>query len=192
MIAYTEQGQIIDTFVSRINNGHVRIKAAAYSVHGISSRDLREQPTFTTVGKRLNTFFNAVLTDFDAGILVAHNGSTDFQFLSCDYLRAGLTIPTKITHTICTLQTLRRFKTLAYHKGPIDEWTVLTDKGNRSLCVNAAATFVLSKRDPPSTFESFCGRHHEALADVKGVGVIFFDQKVVWIACGYMYTTDVT
>ena len=45
------------------------------------------------------------------------------------------------------------------------------------MSISACATFTLSKRNPPSTFEETCGRHHEALADVKGVAVILFDKN---------------
>ena len=102
---------------------------------------------------------------------------TSNSSVCCEYLSVGIVLPDKISHIICTLQTLCRFKSLAYHKGPLDEWTVLTDKGNHSLSIDACTTFVLSKQDPPTTFESFYDRHHEAMSDVKGVSVILFDYK---------------
>ena len=177
VIAYDQYGKLLQHFYSRVSNGGVRIKPSAYAVHGISYRDLRDAPTFDIVGRKMNTFFCNVLQNFDAGVLVAHNGSTDFQFLCCDYIRAGLTLPPKITHTLCTLQCLRRFSGLAYRKATADEWTVMTKQGNPSMCVNACATFVLAKRSPAGSFEMDCGRHHDAQADVKGVAVILFDHS---------------
>ena len=168
VIAYDKQGRLLDIFVSRVSNDGVRIKPAAYAVHGISYNDLKDAPKFSEVGRRLNDFFNKMMHNFDGGVLVAHNGSTDFQFLCCDYQRAGLQLPTKITHTLCTLQTLRRFSSLAYRKATPKEWTLLTKTGKPSLCIKPCATFVLSKRSPPRTFESACGTHHEAVPDVKG------------------------
>ena len=177
VIAYDKLGNLLEVFVSRVSNDGVRIKPAAYEVHGISYNDLRDAPKFSEVGRRLNTFFDKVLQDFDNGVLVAHNGATDFQFLCCDYQRVGLRIPAKITHTMCTLQTLRRFSSLAYRQATPEQWTLLTKTGKPSLCVKPCATFVLSKRSPPATFESECGTHHEALPDVKGVAVMLFDYR---------------
>ena len=166
----------ISVVVSRVNNAHVLIKPSAFAVHGISAFTLKDEPSFRTVGTNLNAFFNSM---YDAGVLVAHNGSTDFQFLACDYLRAGLQLPVKIAHTMCTLKTVKRFSSLAYRKANPAQWSVLTDKGNCSMCVNAMATFALKQKDPPATFESHCGRHHDAQADVKGVAVILFDYDLL-------------
>ena len=164
-------------FVSRVNNGGVRIKPAAHAVHGITYSDLKNAPDFSVVGRRLNSFFEKLLNEFDAGVLVAHNGATDFQFLCCDYIRAGLQLPAKLTHQLCTLQCMRRFSSLAYRKATPDQWTLLTKKGKPSMGVKPCANFVLSKRSPPENFESACGNHHEAQADVKGNAVILFDHR---------------
>lgn len=43
------------------------------------------------------------------------------------------------------------------------------------MCITACATYTLSKRSTPTTFEQACGRHHDAEADVRGVVVIMFD-----------------
>ena len=87
VIAYDINGKVLDSFVSRVNNEGVCIKPAAYAVHGISYNELRDTPKFSEVGRRLNSFFNRVLQNFDNGVLVAHNGAADFQFLCCDYQR---------------------------------------------------------------------------------------------------------
>lgn len=116
VIAYDETGKLLDKFSSLVNNDGVRIKPAAYNVHKISYNDLRGAPSFREVGKKMNSFFVRVMQQYDAGVLVAHNGATDFQFLCCDFQRVGLTLPPKLQHTICTLQCLRRFGSLAYRK----------------------------------------------------------------------------
>ena len=177
IMAHDEKGSLIDCFTQRVNNDGVRIKPAAYAVHGISYSDLVDECKFPEVGRRMNNFFDRNLRGFDSGVLVAHNGATDFQFLCCDYQRAGLKLPSKITHTLCTLQLLRRFSSLAYRKSTPAQWTVLTKTGKPSMCVDACATFTLSKRCPAGTFESVCGTHHEAKADVKGVAVMLFDHQ---------------
>lgn len=81
ILAYTEDGQLIDNFYSRVNNDGVRIKPSAYAVHGISYAQLRGEPKFAEVGRRIKSFFEKCLQHYDAGVLVAHNGATDFQFL---------------------------------------------------------------------------------------------------------------
>ena len=75
------------------------------------------------------------------------------------------------------MKTLRRFASLAYRKATPEQWSVLTAKGKPSLSIDACATFTLLKRLPAGSFENDCGRHHEALADVKGVAVIMFDEQ---------------
>ena len=178
VIAHDVNASLLGTFVRRVNNDEVRVKPSAYAVHGISGYDLKNEPPFSVVGVELNKFFTAHLQDYDAGVLVAHNGSTDFQFLCCDMQRAGLVVPSKLSHTICTLQTIKRFSSLAYRKAKPEEWTVLTAKGNTSMSIDACDTFVLSnKRSPPGNFERDYGRHHEAFADVKGVATILFDHQ---------------
>ena len=113
VIAYDESGRLLDTFKSLVNNDGVRIKPAAYNVHKLSYSDLKDAPSFREVGRKMNSFFARWLQNFDAGVLVAHNGATDFQFLCCDFQRVGLTLPPKLQHTICTLQCLRRFGSFA-------------------------------------------------------------------------------
>ena len=106
VFAYKKDGTLLGTFDRHVNNGHVAIKAQARAVHGISAEDLKDAPPFVVVGREMIAFFNEHLENFDAGVLVAHNGATDFQFLSCDFIRAGLKFPAKLTHTICTLQVI--------------------------------------------------------------------------------------
>lgn len=59
---------------------------------------------------------------------------------------------------------------------------VVDSKGNPSMCVNVCATFVLSKRSTPTTFEQACGTHRDdAQTDTKGVSVMLFDQnELLW------------
>ena len=89
IIAYDESGNMLDQFSSLVNNDGVRIKPAAYNVHKISYKDLKDAPSFEEVGRKMNTFFARQLERFDAGVLVAHNGATDFQFLCCDFQRVA-------------------------------------------------------------------------------------------------------
>ena len=177
IIAYDRDGKMLGSFSSLVSNDGVRIKPAAYNVHKISYNDLKGAPSFRQVGTRINAFFSRLLQQYDAGVLVAHNGATDFQFLCCDYQRADLVLPPKLKHTICTLQCLRRFGALAYRKAKPEEWSVLTKSGKPSMNITSCSTFTLQKRMPPSTFEETCGRHHDAEADVRGVAVIMFDYK---------------
>ena len=151
-MAYDRTGKLLDTFASLVSNDGVRIKPAAYNVHKIGYNDLKDAPSFREVGEKMNVFFSGVLRKYDAGVLIAHNGVTDFQFLSCDYQRAGLVFPAKLQHTICTLQCLRRFSGLTYRKVKPEEWSELTKAGKLSMDITSCATFTLQKRNPPTTF----------------------------------------
>ena len=83
IMTHDEKGSLIDCFTQRVNNDGVRIKPSAYAVHGISYSDLVDECKFPEVGRRMNNFFDRNLRGFDSGVLVAHNGATDFQFLCC-------------------------------------------------------------------------------------------------------------
>ena len=170
-----ESGEVLDIQEFRVNPGKVRIKEAAYKVHGICRAHLAREETFDKVGPKMSTWLNSHLHSVDTGVVVAHNGSTDFQFLCAHYIRHGLSLPPKLTHTLDTLKLIRRFASLAYRKASVDEWTEKTPKGRPSFSVNACATYVLSKRNPPTDFETECGIHHDAMTDVRGVGIIMFD-----------------
>lgn len=170
-----EEGHIIDEREFRVHPGRVRIKEAAYRTHKISRQDLIAEDKFDVVGPRMSAWLSSHLHSVDAGVLVAHNGSTDFQFLCAAYVRHGLPLPPKLTHTLDTLSLLRRFSSLGYRKASVGEWTELTKTGKPSLSVNACATYTLSKRTPPTDFETVCGMHHDAMADVRGIAIIMFD-----------------
>ena len=109
-----ESGEVLDSEEFRVNPGKVCIKQAAYNVHGISRSDLADEETFDKVGPRMTTWLNAHLHTVDTGVVVAHNGSTDFQFLCTHYIRHGLELPPKLTHTLDTLKLIRRFPSFAY------------------------------------------------------------------------------
>ena len=177
VMAYDTRGKLLGFFASRVNPGSVSVSHHAYQVHGISTADLKDEQSFEVVGSNMTLFFNKHLHGRDSGVLVAHNTSTDLQFLECEYIRSNMLLPAKLTHGLCTYQTIKRLKT-SYSKAVDSEWTDVTKTGNRCYSVKCCATYALSKRSPPGSFETDCGRHHEATADVKAVATILFDYDV--------------
>ena len=175
IMAYDTSGNLLGKFESRVNPGSVSVTYNAYQVHGISTGCLKNEPTFDVVGLKMKTFLLKHLHGRDAGVFVAHNTSTDLQFLECEFIRAKIALPPKIAHGLCTYQTIKRLKT-AYSKAADTEWTEVTKTGARCYSVKCCAMFALSKRSPPGSFEVDCGRHHEATADVKAVATILFDH----------------
>ena len=176
-MAYNKDGEFLGEFTRRVNTDGVPVSYHAFKVHGISDGDLEKEDNFSVVGTSLNKFFATHLQGCDVGVLVAHNTSTDLQFLCCEYIRASLTLPVKIKYGLCTYQTIKRLKT-AQSTAADSDWTETTETGARRYSVKCCAQYALSKRTPPRTFETACGRHHEATADVKAVAVILFDNDV--------------
>ena len=116
MLAYDQAGNKLGHFVRRINNEGVHISPHCIKVHDITERDLVTAAPFSLVGSVLVKWMHGLLNGGKAGVMVAHNGATDFQFLYASLIRAGLKLPPMIKHQLCTLQTLRRFSSLAYRK----------------------------------------------------------------------------
>lgn len=153
----------------------------------ISNRDLVGMPTFPAVATKLNQWFEETLNGKSSAVLVSHNTATDIQFLICDYLRAGMNLPTQFKLGLDTLQTLRRYSSLPYRKVDTLEWSRicadcdnkgLTKSGKLSMGVKPCATYALSKRSPPEIFTDACGEHHDADADTRAVAVILFDMHI--------------
>ena len=144
---------------------------------GITWRELKRQPEFARVLPELNAWFNTHLRGRTAGVLVSHNNATDIQFLLCEYLRAGSTLPKKIHLALDTLATIKRYSTLCYRKANVNEWPAghLTKAGKPSMGVKPCAIYALRHRDPPENIEDVCGTHHDANADTKMVAVCLFD-----------------
>ena len=177
IIAYDKSGRLIDTFVRRVNPDGVTVTAAAYNVHGISNTVLKHSPRFVDVVKDLNAFFDRCLDGMSTGALIAHNASTDLQFLYCEYIRVGVELPAKIKYGLCTFQTIKRLKT-CYKTADAADWVATTPTDQRYYSVKCCAMYNLSQRDPPELYEVACGRHHEALPDVKTISTFFFDYPI--------------
>ena len=146
----------------------------------IKDSDLLNEPTFPAVAKMLNRWFKAQMSAqrCNAGVLVAHNAATDFQFLQCEYIRAGIRLPSAIKHGLDTYKVLTRFSSVCYRKVPTDQWPLLTKTGKLSMGVKPCAMYALSKRLPPQQFEDVCGEHHDAEADTRAIAVILFDLSL--------------
>ncbi|HMP73079.1 MAG TPA: 3'-5' exonuclease [Kiritimatiellia bacterium] len=67
-------------------NPERRIPYSAVLVHGIRTRDVRDQPTFAEIYPEIRAFFRD-------NILVAHNARFDLAFLREEILRAGYDLP---------------------------------------------------------------------------------------------------
>ena len=98
VMAYDTRGKLLGFFASRVNPGSVSVSYHAYQVHGISTADLKDEQSFEVVGSNMTLFFNKHLHGRDSGVLVAHNTSTDLQFLECEYIRSNMLLPAKLTH----------------------------------------------------------------------------------------------
>ena len=176
IIAYDMKGRRLGEFVTRVNPNGVEVSPAAYNIHGISDRDVARAPQFKQVAEKMNAFFARHLEGMSCGAFVAHNASTDLQFLICEHIRIDASINCKIKYGLCTYQTVKRLKTVYKTADPAD-WTATTATGNRSYSVKCCAEYALSKRNPPGLFEVECGRHHEALADVKAIATFFLTTQ---------------
>ena len=142
---------------------------------GMTNRMLRNELSFTVIGPMLNRWFDEMLGDRLAGVLVSHNTAVDIQFLLCEYLRTGIQLPPRIRLGLDTCATLKRFSSICYRKVDTSEWPTTTKAGKNSMGVKPTAIYALSKRNPPEKFEEVCGTHHDADADTKAVHVILFD-----------------
>ena len=96
-----------------------------------------------------------------------------------------MVLPQQCILVLDTLKCVKRFGSVAYRKVPKEEWPLLTDKGAPSMGVKPCAIYALRNRDPPETFASVCGEHHDADADTRAVAVVLFDwvqfqKKGLW------------
>ena len=146
----------------------------------IKDSDLRNEPTFAAVVRKLNRWFKNQMSaqGCTAGVLVSHNAATDFQFLQCEYIRAGMRLPSAIKLGLDTYKTLTRFSSICYRKVSKEQWPLLTKTGKLSMGVKPCAIYALSKRTPPQKFEDECGEHHDAEADTRAIAVILFDVSL--------------
>lgn len=135
------------------------------------------KPEFPEVAQRLNIWFTEHTRGGRTGVLVSHNTPVDIQFLLSEYLRAEIELPPAIKLGLDTLQTLRRFSSLCYRKVSPSDWPELTSKGKLSMGVKPCAIYALSQMEPPQSFATACGEHHDADADTRAVAVILFDKR---------------
>ena len=145
--------------------------------HSCICQDLSNEPPMQDVVASINVYLSSFLQTPDTiGILVAHNGNTtDFQFLAAGFIRSDVQLDPRISLTLDTLHTMRRFKSNAYYTAKREEWTVFTATGKISLSIDATVTFTLMKGGVSGTFETECGEHHDPAADTKGLRVILWD-----------------
>ena len=157
----------------------VNIHHDVVTMTGIRNQDLVNEKHFPEVAQILNEWLVSQLGDNTAsiGVLVSHNATTDAQFLSCEYQRAGMLLPSQTNLVLDTLKCLKRFASLVYRKVDKEDWPQLTDKGALSMGVKPCAIYALRHRDPPETFAIACGEHHDADADTRAVAVILFDRQ---------------
>ena len=138
---------------------------------------MRNAPRFAAVADKLNEWFKLHLQGGKTGVLVSHNTAVDIQFLMCEYMREGKTLPVTIQFGVDILTTLRRFSSICYRKVQSGEWSTLTDKGKPFMGVKPCAIYALSKHNIPENFEAACGHHHNVDADTRVVAVILFDES---------------
>ena len=161
--------EYLGVYESRVADDGVPMNPHAQRVHGISTDDLRDAPTFPEVWKEVCALVSGIVDSRDVVVLTAFNGKAcDFPHIGCELLRYGLSLPPSITHLVDTLELVRKFKgELPFHSVPVAEWPLRTTTGRRSLSCGALARFLL-RRDG-TTWEAHCGgKEHNALADAKG------------------------
>ena len=96
----------------------------------------------------------------------------DFPMIMVTLERASLTLPSQVKFCLDTLAVMRKsYKvSFSWDKASDEDWTIFTETGQRSLCVEAVATWIASEggSNPTKSFVSECGDAHDALADAKG------------------------
>ena len=145
-------------------------------------QDLKDEPCLRDSVIAVNDWLGQFLDTSTVGVLAAHNGNTvDFQYFACSFIRSKVAAHPSIVYTIDTLHLIRKIKCCAYQKATVEEWTEFTPPPCRKkqMSVTACATYVLQKRETPTTFEEFCGSHHDSAADTKGVQVILWDYAAL-------------
>jgi DNA polymerase III epsilon subunit-like protein len=172
---YSNGGQLLAEFSSRIKPS-VAVTPHAFKVHGISNSELCTSPSFVDVIHRLNQFLESSIPNNFTGILVAFNGNVcDFSFLAYELERNNLALSPSIKYTVDPLSLIRRFKSNPYALNSPTEWKTRTPKNKPSLVLSAVVTHGVLRNT--SSFETECGRAHDAMADAKGVALVWFDKR---------------
>ena len=105
------EGTVLGTFNQQINNdgksfaAKVKELLSGRLVNPISEfMLLRSKPKFDVVGQQFIDWMSGHLGPNDVGVLVAHNGAVDFQFLAIELLRlkGSLKLPPQVKHTLDT------------------------------------------------------------------------------------------
>jgi DNA polymerase III epsilon subunit-like protein len=188
-IAVSEKGYMhAQSFYSRISNAGRLIGRHAYKVHGITEKALRKCEGFAVVGKKFIDWMATQLGPQDTGILVAHNGCCDYQFLACECIRFKMELPEKVKFTLDTYRNVARFKKLDYHTSK--DWPKLTPAGKNCVSVGCIVKYLLQRPERillhgdsldlgsgARTFQQVCGTAHNGLADAIGAAIILMDKE---------------
>ena len=99
---------------------------------GLTEDQLRSEPKFDVVGRDFISWIGELVGERDAGVLVAHNGTVDFQFLAVELLRLKeeVKLPSNVETTLCTLINSKSF---GGYLEAVDESWGLTEKGAAKL-----------------------------------------------------------
>lgn len=82
----TVQGEVLDVWETLVNPGTDKITAAAQEVHGITKRQLKNEPPFAEIVEILTT-------KLDGDVLVFHDSSLDKSRIASEFAKLGHPIP---------------------------------------------------------------------------------------------------
>ena len=201
-------GKTIEQSFSELVYISSAISKHVIAVHNLTRDDLKKaKGDFGVVGKLWLEWLSPLVRGATTVVLVAHNGmACDFRLLATELARAGLALPAGPSY-ICidTLDVIRKSPKLDYHTASVADWpqrNKLSKKqrreglrvGSPSMSQGNVASYILLVRPAyanagaqpgdaaprRATFKSYCGKAHDALADVRGCHLVLTDAPGVW------------
>tara|TARA_B100000524_G_scaffold347338_1_gene249130 strand:- start:159 stop:938 length:780 start_codon:yes stop_codon:yes gene_type:complete len=141
--------------------------------HGLTDVHLsRAKGDFGVVGKLWIDWLSELTSEIADGetvVMVGHNGfSCDFRKIACELVWNALALPPRLEwSTLDTLDVIRASRYYATLKSK-----ALSSVVNHVLRTDPRFYVDGASADQPHTFETYCGRAHDAMADVLGLAVV--------------------
>lgn len=127
--------EVSDVFTTLVNPG---VPVAATEIHRITQGEIDIAPSFLEVAP-------AISARLEGCVVVGHNVSFDWKFLSAEYSLAGLEIPS--APLVCTLEGARQHLPLERHRlGMCCEHLGISLEGWHAALADTMATAELAKR----------------------------------------------
>ena len=130
------EGTTVGSFSRKVNpdgRGFGHVNKQMMERRGLHEKDLLNEDKFDVVGKDFVSWMKTMVREEDVGVLVAHNGSVDFQFLALEFQRTkgALQMPPNVQTTLCTLQNSKLVP--SYLSVDDDAWPALTQGLSKSF-----------------------------------------------------------